>query len=436
MSPLLSLIKTHKSGKVCGVYAVCSANPLVLKAALLQAKQNQSILLVEATSNQVNQFGGYTGMQPSDFKRFLEDIANSVEFPLEKLILGGDHLGPNCWQDDCAQVAMHKSEQLINAYVSAGFEKIHLDCSMACADDELPLDDAIIAERAARLCQIAEQAYQQRPKENAHQRAPLYIIGTEVPIPGGAQEDLEPKLEVTKTEDAAKTLALHLSAFEKRNLSEAWQRVIALVVQPGVEFDHQSIIEYQPQAAQLLSQSLDSNPNLVFEAHSTDYQPPAAFHALVKDHFAILKVGPALTFALREVLFALSDIESQLMPKAQQSDLKQTIERVMLAEPKYWQSYYQGSENDQRFARQFSFSDRCRYYWPHPEINNAVDHLLANLSEKSMPVTLLSQYLPLQYQAIISGQLANQPLAIIYFHIQQVTAPYARACQMDNHHEQ
>ncbi len=436
MSPLLSLIKTHKAGKASGVYAVCSANPLVLKAALLQAKQNQSILLVEATSNQVNQFGGYTGMQPSDFKSFLEDIANSVEFPLDKLILGGDHLGPNCWQDDCAQVAMHKSEQLISAYVSAGFEKIHLDCSMACADDTLPLDDAIIAERAARLCQIAEQTYRKRPKENVDQRAPLYVIGTEVPVPGGAQEDLEPKLEVTKTEDASNTLMLHLEAFERRGLTDAWQRVIALVVQPGVEFDHQSIIEYQPQAAQLLSKSLDNNPNLVFEAHSTDYQPAAAFEALVRDHFAILKVGPALTFALREVLFALADIENQLIPFSQQSQLKQTIEQVMLAEPKYWQSYYQGSESEQHLARQFSFSDRCRYYWPHPDISGAVDHLLANLSVQSIPVTLLSQYLPLQYQAIISGQLINQPLAIIYFHIQQVTAPYARACQMDNHHEQ
>ncbi|MFT5706165.1 MAG: D-tagatose-1,6-bisphosphate aldolase subunit GatZ/KbaZ, partial [Oceanospirillaceae bacterium] len=155
MSPLLTLIQRHKAGEKCGIYAICSANSYVLEASILQAKHNNSLLLVEATSNQVNQFGGYTGMLPEDFCQFVKNIAIELEFPLDQLILGGDHLGPNCWQADNAAIAMQKSSQLIADYVTAGFEKIHLDCSMACADDTLPLADEIIAQRAATLCKVA-----------------------------------------------------------------------------------------------------------------------------------------------------------------------------------------------------------------------------------------------------------------------------------------
>lgn len=91
-------------------------------------------------------------------------------------------------------------------------------------------------------------------------------------------------------------------------------RVIAIVVQPGVEFDHTQIIHYQPQAAQALSAWIKETP-MVYEAHSTDYQTRQAYRALVRDHYAILKVGPALTFALREAIFALAQMENELISR-------------------------------------------------------------------------------------------------------------------------
>lgn len=75
------------------------------------------------------------------------------------------------------------------------------------------------------------------------------------------------------------------------------------MVQPGVEFDHTNVIDYQPVKATALSQMVENYETLIFEAHSTDYQTPQSLRQLVIDHFAILKVGPALTFALREALF-------------------------------------------------------------------------------------------------------------------------------------
>lgn len=429
MSPLHQLIQQHKAGKPCAIYAVCSANSFVLEASILQARDNHSLLLIEATSNQVNQFGGYTGMTPDDFKHFVESMAVRLNFPLSQLILGGDHLGPNCWQNEDAASAMLKSKALIAAYVKAGFEKIHLDCSMPCADDNLPLSDTIIAQRAAQLCEVAEQTYNDPANDIKH--APLYVIGTEVPVPGGAQEDLETSLQVTSAQDANNTLTLHREIFAASGLGQAWQRTIALVVQPGVEFDHQSVIRFQPQKTQQLRQMINDDQHLVFEAHSTDYQAAAAYTQLVENHFVILKVGPALTFAFREALFSLSAIEDLLIDEEKRSKLKQTLDTEMLAAPKYWESYYTGSETEKHFSRQFSLSDRCRYYWPNPSVNTAVNTLIENLSKTTIPISLISQHLPQQFKALTDNKIENNPLSFIYYQIQLVTAAYAAACNME-----
>lgn len=310
MQQLLQLVEQHKAGMPVGIFSVCSAHPWVLKAALRQAKARGTPVLVEATSNQVNQFGGYTGQTATQFRDALWRLADEVGLARERVWLGGDHLGPNAWQDRPAQEAMTLAETLIDDYVRAGFRKIHLDCSMSCADDPSPLGDAAVAERAARLCAVAERAWAQSGGE-----APVYVIGTEVPVPGGAQEALA-GLQVTTPQAVAQTLETHRIAWQKAELNDAWQRTIALVVQPGVEFDHHSVERYQPQRADALSHFIERQPGMIYEAHSTDYQPPQAYRQLVRDHFAILKVGPALTFALREALFALDRIEREWLGNA------------------------------------------------------------------------------------------------------------------------
>ncbi len=315
-----------------GIYAICSAHPWVLAAAMKQALADGTPLLIESTSNQVDQFGGYTGMKPADFVRFVHLIADRVGLPRTRLILGGDHLGPNAWRSLPAEEAMQRAEALIDAYVSAGFSKIHLDTSMSCGDDPVRLSDDVVAARASRLCAIAEAAAE---REGIGQK-PVYIIGTEVPVPGGAAEELE-TVEVTSHDAALDTVAVHRNAWRERHLDDAWQRVIALVVQPGVEFDHTKVVDYKPELATRLSSVLNELPGMVFEAHSTDYQTPEALTALVRDGFAILKVGPGVTFALREALYALADIENELIVPDARSHLREVVEKVMLAKPGNWE---------------------------------------------------------------------------------------------------
>ncbi|MFC6634854.1 D-tagatose-bisphosphate aldolase, class II, non-catalytic subunit [Microbulbifer taiwanensis] len=420
---LQELIAANLGGQPQGIYAVCSAHGLVLEAAMEQALADGTPLLIEATANQVNQFGGYTGMQPADFFDYVMTLADRVGLAASRILLGGDHLGPVCWQAEAAETAMAKAGDLIDAYVTAGFSKIHLDCSMPCADDQLPLADETIAARAADLCRVAEQA----ARHCGDNRDIVYIIGTEVPPPGGARETIA-ELEVTDPAHARNTIELHRAAFERLGLTDAWQRVVGLVVQPGVEFDHTSVIDYQPARAVKLKSLAEEAGGIAFEAHSTDYQTRNHYRQLVRDHFAILKVGPQLTFALREALFALSHIEEELPGIAQKSRLRETCEQRMQDEPKYWQSFYEVTEEQRPLYRRYSYSDRIRYYWPDAEVQRASARLFDNLSGNPLPLPLVSQYFPEEYREIREGRLANEPRALVKARIRKVTADYAHAC--------
>lgn len=420
MSALSDVIQRHKAGAAVGIYSVCSAHPLVLEAALSEARRTGGAALIEATSNQVNQDGGYTGMRPAAFRDLVHGLAKSVGLPTERVVLGGDHLGPNAWQKAAAPVAIEKAAVMVGEYVAEGFRKIHLDCSMSCAGDPRCLGDELIAERTATLCEVAETAWRRAGGE-----PPVYVIGSEVPVPGGANETLH-DLAVTAPAAAYATIAAHRAAFVQRGLDDAWQRVVGLVVQPGVEFDHHRVIDYQRRGAAALSQSIAAVPGMVFEAHSTDYQTPAALKALVEDHFAILKVGPALSFALREVFWALADIAAELGLGPSES-LKATLLGEMRRDPRYWQAYYLDPER-QEFDLQFSLSDRIRYYWNAPAVRQACTALLSALAAANVPLTLISQYLPQQYAAIRSGRLKHAPHALLLDGVAHVLRDYAQAC--------
>ena len=420
---LADTIKRHKAGESVGVYSVCSAHPTVVEAAIAQAAADGSYVLIEATSNQVDQFGGYTGLRPAEFRDLVLGLADQSGFPRERVVLGGDHLGPNRWQRESASAAMAKADVLIAAYVEAGYRKIHLDCSMSCADDPAVLDDEVVAGRAARLMRVAEDAAQRAGIEG-----PMYVIGTEVPVPGGAHETLD-KLTPTPADRARKTIAAHRTAFEEAALQHVWPRVMALVVQPGVEFDHLHVIDYQRSATVELRRVLDGEEHLVFEAHSTDYQRPAQLRELVEDHWAVLKVGPALTFAMREALFALTFIENELIPRPSRSNLVEVIERRMLANPDYWQGYYEGDTIAQRTARRYSYSDRLRYYWADDEVDAARRSLLSNLDRTGIPLPLISQFLPYQYDRIRAGELEPVAQSLVIDRIRDAMRPYSRACR-------
>jgi D-tagatose-1,6-bisphosphate aldolase subunit GatZ/KbaZ len=284
----------------------------------------------------------------------------------------------------------------------------------------------MVATRAAALCKTAEETH---AKFCAGQPKPVYIIGTEVPIPGGAQEE-EETVRPTSPADAVRTIEVTRAAFEAAGLSDAWTRVCGVVVQPGVEFGDDQVFHYNREAAAGLSAEILKQDRLVYEAHSTDYQSEKGLTQLVEDHFCILKVGPWVTFGYREALFALARIEEEMLaPKGlQTSRLREVIEAVMIEDPKYWEKYYPGNALEQAYKRKYSFSDRSRYYWPNPRIAAAKRQLVENLKAHPIPLSLLSQYMPGQYHAVSEGLICNDVEEIIIHRTQDVIGIYSRAC--------
>jgi D-tagatose-1,6-bisphosphate aldolase subunit GatZ/KbaZ len=428
---LEQILQANRRGKGVGVYSVCSANRVVLEAAMAQAAADNNVLLIEATSNQVNPFGGYTGQTPADFVKFVHGIASEREFPPEQIVLGGDHLGPHVWRSTSAAIAMENACEMVRDYVRAGFTKIHLDASMPCADDanipNRPLPDELVSSRAAQLCQAAEDAHRSLPRNTA---PPVYVIGTEVPVPGGEHlQSTTPK--VTSTKDLAHTLDVAETVFRKAGLGAAWKRVIAVVVQPGVEFGDASVHLYDRRKARQLACFVSRHWKGVYEAHSTDYQSHEALRQMVQDHFAILKVGPGLTFAFREAVFALECVEREWVAGkkcAERSCVQEVLEQAMLENPAHWSNYYRGDEHALRVARKYSYSDRARYYWPQPRVQAALQKLIANLTTHPAPASLLSQYLPAEAEKVRAGELPNAPVELIRHRILQILQQYSYAC--------
>jgi D-tagatose-1,6-bisphosphate aldolase subunit GatZ/KbaZ len=202
------------------------------------------------------------------------------------------------------------------------------------------------------------------------------------------------------------------------------------VVEPGVEFGDTHVFNYDRRKTRSLSENLPASPPLVYEAHSTDYQTPAALCEMVEDHFAILKVGPWLTFAFREAVFAPSSIEQEWLGHEkgiQTSGIRHALEEAMLANPVPWKAYYAGNEPEIQLARHYNYRDRCRYYWPEAGVQKELERLMANLARAAMPLTLLSQYLPQQYESVRAGAIAAQPEPLIEDRIRQVLRLYSAA---------
>lgn len=409
MDTLRTMLEKRKQGMpFAGIPSFCTANELVIEACLRQAMRFDDAVLVEATANQVNQFGGYTGMTPAGYRDMVYRIADRVGFPRERVILGGDHLGPLTWQKEPEEIAMGNAAELVRQFVEAGFQKIHLDTSMRVAGDPASLPVETVARRGAALYEVCETAYQKRLADDPGCQRPVFIIGSEVPIPGGAQE-AEDSVAVTEPEAVRETLRAYREQFVRSGLTGAFDNVIGIVVQPGVEFGDDEVFRYDRTKAARLVQAMREQDGIVMEGHSTDYQPPQALKEMVEDGIAILKVGPALTFALREGLFALSEMERLLVPEAQWARFPETLEAVMLREPDNWKKYYGGTEAEQALKRKFSFSDRCRYYFAKEEVGRAMEKLFANLRGAAVPMGLLHQYLPNQYAKVRAGTLPLEP---------------------------
>jgi D-tagatose-1,6-bisphosphate aldolase subunit GatZ/KbaZ len=418
MTPLVELVARHKSGQPAGIYSLCSAHPLVIESALHEARASGTPLLVEATSNQVNQFGGYTGLTPAGFRAFVHDIAGRVGYPADRVWFGGDHLGPNAWRQETAATAMGHAEELVAQFVAAGFRKLHLDCSMSCIDDPSPLPEATVASRAARLCAAAERGWREHGGD-----APACVIGTEVPVPGGAGAE-ELLASPSRPGGGAGDDRGAPCAFEAADLAAAGRAAVALVVQPGSSSitTRSSTTAPERREAERLSRGHRSS--------STRRIPPTTRRRRTFRRWCATispSSGRAGRDLRRETLWALAAIERELPGAAAGPGLREVVTAVMRADTRHWRGYYHDPATES-FDLSYSLSDRIRYYWPHADVQRACASMLETLRRRPIPLTLMSQYLPRQYAAVRSGQLAPSVDALLRDGVAAALRPYIRAC--------
>ena len=412
---LLDIVHRNRAGESIAIPSVCTAHPDVLRIVLRYAAEVNQPIVIEATSNQVNQEGGYTGMTPSQFVGFVSDLALNAGADPTAIIFGGDHLGPQAWRNLPAKEAMAKTDVMIREYVRAGFYKIHLDCSEGCAGEPAQVDEQTAAQRAARLMSVALHA-------SDNPESLTFVIGTEVPPPGGARVDSHGDIAATTAANAAATLQAHESAFVDAGLGDVQALVSGLVVQPGVEFGPMTVYHLPLDRSFDLRSVMMRWPNLALEAHSTDYQKPAAYPRLAELGFAYQKVGPALTFAWRQAVYALDQMLSFLDGSA--PIVSPVMERIMLKDRGAWQSHYHGDPDAQFAQRHLALADRIRYYWPHPDAQASVSALLAALESRDLSRALVEQFFPTPTinRAELGGAL--NAATLIAANVEQSLKPY------------
>jgi len=194
-----------------------------------------------------------------------------------------------------------------------------------------------------------------------------------------------------------------------------------------VEFTDTKVFEYDRTKTTGLKSKIEEEKRIVLEAHSTDYQTKESLRQMVEDHFGILKVGPWLTFAFRESVFALEAIEKELLSSKKgitTSLLSKIIIEEMNNNPKYWQNHYRGNNGEIHFAQVYSYSDRIRYYWNSDNIKKSIELLMNNLNKNPIPLSILSQFFPKQYNLVRDGKIMNSPISLIRDKIVEVLNIY------------
>ena len=327
----------------------CTSNFDVLRSVVIFAKLNNLPILIESTSNQVNQFGGYTSLKPHQFYKKINGIATKLNYR-KKLIIGADHLGPLPWKHMGKKKAIENSIKLFKNIVNTGYDKIHIDTGIKIKGDQT-LFKKMIYDR----CKII---YNSIDKNKL--RKVFFVFGTEVPIAGGS------KIYKSKITSMA-SIILDFKFYKKIKNS------FSLVVEPGLGFTNKKIYPLKMNFFQK-KKNFSLKNNFTYEAHSTDFQNLKSLKKLVNNNFKFLKVGPELTYYFMKAILKMEIIE-KFVYKKNVSNIKKIISKEMDRDKINWIKYYFGNKTDIEYLKFNSYLDRSRYYWNKKNVINSLDKL-------------------------------------------------------------
>ena len=288
-------MKIDKILKNKALPSFCTSNIDVIKTILYFCNVKKLPCLIESTSNQVNQHGGYTKKNPKIFVKEILNLKKKIGFNSKNFFLGGDHLGPLPWKHKKKSIAIKNSISLINEYLDQNYCKIHIDTSIRCKDDKY-IDNEKVLNRSNEILNNF------RIKKKIKKK--FLVLGTEVPLAGSG--DNKKLIPTNKKQISTEVLNIK-KMFKKIGLKN---KFFGLVIEPGMKYGHSTI--KKPNFTNFADKrNISIKNNFFYEAHSTDYQPNEVLKQLVKNNFKFLKVGPELTYNYSRSLFFMENIEKK-----------------------------------------------------------------------------------------------------------------------------
>ncbi len=386
MINIQSVIEQNRDGATIGLPCFCTANEMVLRTLFECCATHDVPAVIEASSNQVNQDGGYTGMSAADFSQWIGLLSAEYGVANERLVMSGAHLGPRPWSHLSPKDALDKTKNLVKDFAAAGFRKIHLDAPVACNEEQQP-DLQTLATRTARLCEIAE-------KHSPHPDQLVYVLTapmTEPAFESNFSTEAHRAPPATNAEQLNTTLAAYQEAFIKQGLRHAWTKVVSIDAYLGIGFDHFSVHPLRENPIRRLSTEIMKHDGLSLSATSVDYQSSRNLSTLVENHVVFLKTGPELTFRMRESIFALATIAQQIAV-TDTPDIIAVIDSAIIEHPADWAPYFTGDIAIRKQLHHYSFSDRLRYYWNFPDVRSQLLKFISSLDTIKLPEALVSQH--------------------------------------------
>ena len=268
MKAILDLIARHKAGEPCGIFSVCSAHPLVIEATFRPRPAVGRALRADRGDLESGQSGrrlyrheagGLPRLRPwhRGSRRPAARSRSARRRPSWSQCLagaagrGGDGTRRRADRGLCSRGLPQDPSRLLDVVRGRSGAAIRRDDRAPCG--------APLRGRRTRPCRAPEES----------RRSMSSAPRSRFPVAPRKSSDT---LAVTTPEAARATIDTHRAIFAAAGLADAWPRVIAVVVQPGVEFDHRKVVGYVPEKAHALSRMIESCDGLIFEAHSTDYQ--------------------------------------------------------------------------------------------------------------------------------------------------------------------
>ena len=385
----------------------CSSNFDVLKSIMIFAKYQNFPVLIESTSNQVNQYGGYSGLKPFQFEKKIRRLAKFIKLNNKSLMIGGDHLGPLPWKDLDEATAMKNSKKLVKDCLKAKYEKIHIDTAIICRGEK-KIDRHTVIQRCDEILSV----FSKKDFDNV-----FLVIGTEVPFAGGGHAI---KSSPTTFESIKEEIDLYSTILKKK-------KKFALVIEPGIGFGNFSVIQAKLKnfGKRLI---FSKKNNFVYEAHSSDYQKISSLKKLVKNNFKFLKIGPELTYFYAKSIFKMEEFEKKSY-KNNFSNIKNIILKEMKNNNSYWIDYYKAKKKKLDNLKFNSYLDRLRYYWSSKNILNSKKKLFININKINKKKFI--RYTDFKEKDLILKEKLklNNSEFIIYKSIEPILKRYYSACK-------